>query len=240
MQAITYPVKHTYQSTNNNCSQTALSIILSYYSNHITAEQIADAIPVRLDDKGEPFGTINQQLATWCIGQGYKVTMYTFDCQVIDQSWRKLDRQSLIERLEAAKAGRNVPALGGLWSKMYLQSYIDFVKAGGELHIQPYVTSKVLYGLLKNGPLLACVCFNTMYGTGHSKDVGLRQSEVDDVNGKNTNHSIVIYGVTEEGEFEIADPWQEPGVHTVEPERLLAAITAAQIECDNLFFQLVN
>lgn len=199
-----------------------------------------DDIPVSLNDKGEPWGTINQQLATWCIGQGYTAKMYTFDCQVIDQSWRTLDKSKLIERLDAAKAGRNVPALGEEWSKTYLQSYIDYLNAGGELYIEPYVTTKLLYALLVDGPLLACVCFNTMYGTGHSKDIGLRQSEIDDVNGKNTNHSIVIYGVTERGDFEIADPWQEPGKHIIEPERILAAITAAQIECDNLLFQIAK
>lgn len=212
--------------------------MLSYYGKDITAEQIMADIPVSLNDKGEPWGTINQQLATWCIGQGHKAKMYTFDCQVIDQSWRMLDKVKLIERLDAAKAGRNVPALGEEWSKTYLQSYIDYLNAGGELHIEPYVTTRLLYELLADGPLLACVCFNTMYGSGHSKDVGLRQSEIDDVNGKNTNHSIVIYGVTESGDFEIADPWQEPGTHIIEAERMLAAITAAQIECDNLFFQL--
>lgn len=212
--------------------------MLSYYGKDITAEQIMNDIPVGFNDQGEPWGTINQQLATWCIGQGYKVKMYTFDCQVIDQSWRDLSKAKLIERLEAAKAGRNVPSLGEEWSKAYLQSYIDYLNAGGELHIQSYVTSKLLYKLLKDGPLLACVCFNTMYGTGHSKNIGLRQSEIDDVNGNSTNHSIVIYGVTEKGDFEIADPWREPGTHVIEPERMLASITAAQVECDNLFFQL--
>lgn len=212
--------------------------MLSYYGKDSTPEQIAEDIPVGLNDKGEPWGTINQQLATWCIGQGYEVKMYTFDCQVIDQSWRDLDKAKLLERLEAAKAGRNVPSLGQEWSKMYLQSYIDFINAGGELHIQPHVTSKLLYELVRDGPLLTSVCFNTLYGTGHGKDIGLRKSEIDDVYGKTTNHSIVIYGVTENGDFEIADPWQEPGMHTIEPERMIAAIIAAQIECDNLLFQL--
>lgn len=196
------------------------------------------AIPVILNKDGEPWGTINQQLATWCISQGYKVNMYTFDCQVIDLSWRDLGKEHLLERLEAAKTGRNVPALGKQWSKMYLQSYIDYLNAGGELHIKPNVTTKLLYELLKDGPLLPCVCFNTMYGTGRSKDVGIRESVSDDVNGKISNHSIVIYGVTEDGDFMIADPWRKPGKHIIEAERMLCAITAAQIECDNLFFSL--
>jgi hypothetical protein len=238
MQAVTYPIKHSYQSTNNNCSQTALSMMLSYYGHDVTAEQIMEDIPVHLNDAGEPWGSINQQLATWCIGQGYQTTMYTFDCQIIDQSWKDLGKTQLLDRLEAAKAGRNVLALGSEWSKFYLQSYADYVHAGGELHIQPHVTTGLLYQLLQDGPVLACVCYNTMYGTGHSKDAGLRQSKIDDVYGKTTTHSIVVYGVTQDGAFEIADPWQEPGRHVIEPERLLCAITAAQIECDNLLFRV--
>ena len=238
MHNINYPVKHQYQTTNHNCSQTALSILLSHYSKNISVENITSEISLGVNNLGEPIGTINQQLATWCIGLGYKVKMYTFDCQVIDQSWGALYTDALIARLDEAKAYRNVAALGAEWSAIYLQSYIDFLNARGELIIRPYVSSALLYALLNNGPLLACVCFNTLYGTGRSRNTGLRQSVLDDMHGTTTNHSIVIHGVTNNGEFVIADPWEKPGTHTIEPDRMLAAITAAQIECDNLFFQI--
>lgn len=169
---------------------------------------------------------------------GFGVTLYTFDCQVIDQSWAKLPTDKLIERLEARKQGWEVPALGSLWTAAYAQSYIDFVQAGGELHIQPAVTTKLLYHLIESGPLLPCLSFCTLYGTGHTINEGETGSVPDDVHGRAWNHSVVIYGVDEHGNFLIADPWRKPGLHTIEPERMLAAISTGQIECDNLLFQL--
>lgn len=240
MQAFSYPVKHCYQSTNNNCSQAALSILLSYYERSIAAEEIMRQIPVNKDEKGEDWGTINQQLATWCIGQGFAVELYTFDCQAIDLSWASLDRNQLLARIAAAKQVRDVPSLGKHWSEIYLQSYGDFVEAGGTLFIQPHVTTALLYELLKKGPLLVCVCFNTLHNQGRLKYPAIRKSVPDDMNGKIGTHSIVMYGVTQNGEFQIADPWEKPGTHIVEPERMLCAISAAQIECDNLLFQLAS
>ncbi len=195
-------------------------------------------IPVNKNDKGEDWGTINQQLATWCLSQGFEVDMYTADFEIIDLSWVKLPKEKLLERMELAKDQRDVLALGKEWSKIYTQSYIDFVKTGGQLHIQPYMTTKLLDDLLPVSPLLLCVCYNVLYTSGRSKDIGLRKAETNDLNGKLTNHSIVIYGKDDDGNYLIADPYKEPGLHTVEPERMLAAMTAAQMECDNLLFQL--
>lgn len=239
MKAVKYKVVHRYQPTNTSCSPTALSIMLSHYGISESPEEIMKIVPQVKDEDGKDGGTINQQLATWCKEQGYEVTLYTFDCQIIDQSWRGLSPQDIIARLEVGLAGGwDVPSLGKLWSRAYRQSYIDYLQVGGQLEIQPAVTSKLLHKLLGNGPVLPCVCYNTLYGTGRSRYIGAETSEKDDVNGKATNHSIVIYGINEKGDFLVADPLKKPGLHTIEPERMLAAISTAQIECDNLLFQI--
>ena len=235
---IEHKVTHYYQPTNHSCSQSAMAILLSFFGKNLTPEEIVAKIPVNKNDKGEDWGTINQQLATWCLSQGFDVDMYTADFEIIDLSWAKLPKEKLLERMELAKDHRNVPALGKEWSKIYTQSYIDFLEAGGQLHIRPYVTTELLDSLLSYSPLLLCVCYNVLYCKGRSKDMGLRKSETDDLNGKLTNHSIVIYGKDSDGNYLIADPYKEPGLHTIEPERMLAAMTAAQMECDNLLFQL--
>lgn len=73
-----------------------------------------------------------------------------------------------------------------------------------------------------------------LYGTGRTNGDG----EQDYINGKAWNHSIVIHGVDKQGNFLIADPLQKPGHHSIEPERMIAAISTAQMECDNLLFQI--
>ena len=238
MTAYKHEVKHFYQPTNHTCSQSAMASLLSFFDVNLTPEEIASKIPVNKNDKGEDWGTINQQLATWCLGEGFDVDIHTFDFEIIDLSWANLKKDELLERMKAAKSHREVPALGKAWSEIYMQSYIDFVEAGGELHIRPYVTTELLDELLTKSPLLHCICYNVLYGTGRSKDTGLRKAEPDDLDGKLTNHSIVIYGKDDNGNYLIVDPYKEPGRHSIEPERLLASMTAAQMECDNLLFQL--
>lgn len=213
-------------------------MLLSHFGINTSDIDIMNAVPVNKDENGNPIGTINQDLATWVIGQGFKVDIYTFDFQIIDLCWHKLSAENLLKRLEAVKSSRNIPALGEYWSQRYVQSYIDFINAGGNLLIKPFVTSKLLYDLLAKSPILACVSYSVLYNKGRSKDIGLRKTTADDLKGHVGTHSIVIYGVTEKGDFLIADPWETPGLHTIEAEHLLCAMTASQIECDNLIITL--
>jgi hypothetical protein len=235
---IKHNITHYYQPTNNSCSQSALAILLSFFGQNLTPEEIVAKIPVNKNDKGEDWGTINQHLATWCLSLGFEVEMHTADFQIIDLSWIGLPEEKLLLRMELAKDSREVPILGKDWSKIYTQSYIDFVKAGGKLHIQPYMTTELLNSLIVESPILLCVNYNVLYSVGRSNNVGLRKAELDDVNGNLTNHSIVIYGIDDDGNYLVADPYKEPGLQVVEPERMIAGMSASQVECDNLFFQL--
>lgn len=234
-----HEIAHQYQSTNNNCSQTALSMLLNYYGLNKSPKDIMSEIPVTKDEKGNDWGTITQQLASWCISLGFKVKMYSFDIQILDLSWKDLDETELLNKLHSILGVRDVPALGKEWSKEYVQSYIEFIKAGGSLTIKDYPTIELLEKLLAKAPIFASVNFNVMYGYGRRKNVGLRESIEDFKEGKLTNHSIVISGY-KAGEFQVYDPWEKPGIHKINSERIIAAITAAQIEADNLLFQIEN
>ncbi len=235
---IEHKVKHYYQPTNNSCSQAALVTMLSFFGRNLTPESIIKKVPVNKDNEGNDWGTLNQQIATWCISQNFEVEIYSADFQVLDLSWADLPKDELLEKMEATKNARDIPSLGKDWSKIYMQSYIDFVNSGGKLHIRPYLSTELIDALLKSGPTMLCVCYNVFYNSGRSKNVGLRQSEPDDINGRLTNHSIVIYGKNKTGKYLVADPWKKPGLHEAAPEQLLAGMTASQMECDNLLIQL--
>lgn len=238
MKSINHQVRQQYQPTNTTCSPTALSMLLEYYGEKLDPLDIEVKVPQCVNGEGEKIGTINQQLATWCLSNGFDVVLYTFDCQIIDQSWAELSAEHQLERMKLRKDGWIVPSVGEEWTKQYTQSYIDFISAGGILNIQPAVTTKLLYKLLETGPILPCVSYSTMYGAARSRNADEIKSVDDDINGRAMNHSVVVYGNDEAGNFLIADPWRKPGLHTIEPERMIASISTAQIECDNLLFQL--
>lgn len=198
-----------------------------------------DIIPAQKGEDGEDWGTITQHLATWCLSQGFVVTMYSSDFQILDTSWKGLAASELVEKLNAIKGHRDVPVLGKDFSEMYIASYVDFIQKGGELRVEPFITTPLLDELLAEGPLFVSVCMNVFYGLGRRvSNAGLRVDKVDDVAGDLSNHSIVVHGKNDEGDYMIADPWKTEGFYTVSPEKLVLGIQAAQLECDNLLFQI--
>jgi hypothetical protein len=241
MQATQHQVTQYYQPTANTCGYAALAILLSHYGSTMTAEEVVLAVPQPEDENGKPTGSITAQLATWLRTQGYGLTFYSFDCQILDLSWQHLDGQDVIYKLKQVKYIRNIGGLGKkYWSALYAQAYIDYLEHGGVLKIQPHVTSKLLYGLLRDGPVYANFCSTLVNGKGrasHPKPQE-RVSVPDDIQGTVGTHSVVIYGNNQAGDFLVADPWE--GQRTIDCETMLCGITAAQIECDNQCFQITD
>jgi|JI10StandDraft_1071094.scaffolds.fasta_scaffold151957_3 hypothetical protein len=238
MPTIVHHLTHYLQPTNNSCGQAALAMLLSHYSQSVTPEDIMDALPVNLRPDGTPWGTISQQLAGWCLDNNYDVTLHTADFQTLDVSWQSLSKANLLDQMRASLGHHTTPALGDDWSDMYLQSYIDFVEKGGNLHIHPYLSSRLIDSILQKSPLFVNVSFSVLYATGRGRSIGLRQSIDDDIHGITMNHSVVVYGIDENDNYIIADPWRSTKHITVERELLVASIEAAQVECDALLFYL--
>lgn len=213
---INYSITHHYQPTNNSCGQASLAMLLSYYGKQLTPESIMDIIPVRKNTKGEDWGTLNQDLAVWCLSQDFDVVMHSADFQILDTSWAGLSHDELLQRLISVKGHRDVPSLGKEFSELYTQSYIDFLNAGGELNVHQYLSEKLLDSFLSEGPMIVCVCVNVFYGEGRTKDLdvpALRISQTDDIDGGLYGHAVVVHGKNDNAEYMIADPWKEPGLH---------------------------
>ncbi len=236
--AVEHKITHHFQPTNHTCSQASMAMLLSFFGRQETPETIASIVPTAKNTEGEEIGTLSQQLATWAISEGYEVAIYSADYQVLDLSWADLNDAKKIERMQAAKQTRNVGNIGKEFSELYLQAYIDFLQAGGDLQIVPYISSDLLNKLLVDSPVFVSVNFNVLYNQGRSQDGGLRQAQPDDLEGGLANHSIVLYGKSDEGNYLIADPWQRGQRLEIESERLLIAIASAQLECDNFIFQI--
>lgn len=213
-------------------------MLLSHFGRTITPEEVIASVPVRKRANGEDWGTPMQEIARWCLGEGFAVELHSADFQVLDTSWAKLSPDDVIGRMEAAKAVRDIPSLGKESSELYMQTYIDLVRAGGKLVIEPYISSHLLDELLAQGPIIASLCFNVLHQTGRVRSPGLRENVADDIAGGLANHAVVVYGKGDHGQYLVADPWQQPGRLTFEPERLLSAMCAAQMECDNVLFQI--
>ena len=238
MKASKWEVNLSLQPTNNTCGYTALAILLSHYNMTHTPEDLVAKVPQPTDEKGEPSGSITAQLVNWCQQNGLETHMYTSDVFITDLSWMNLSEQEIVERLRAVRSVRNMPVLGEHWSKVYVDAYVDMISNGAKLSVIPFIRTSLLYELLEKGPVYANIGSTANTGKGRTRTTGLRESEVDDINGTINTHSLVIYGNDEDGSFLVADPWD--GLVTIDPEQMVLAIQAAQIESDNQIFVVIN
>lgn len=234
MKSHTWKVKHYYQPTNNTCGYTALATMLSHYDSEYTPEEIADKVPQPKNDDGTLQGSVTSQLVDWCQTQGFQVHMYTSDLWVLDLSWKDKNTDEIKELLEKIKSTRDIPAIGAHWTKVYIESYISMINNGAKLTVTPLIKTNLLYELLQEGPIYANICSTANDGKGRTRNIGLRESVIDYIEGRVSTHSVVIYGNDEDGNFLVADPWD--GMTIIEPEQLVLSIEAAQIECDNQIF----
>lgn len=235
-------IKHAFtpllQPTNNSCTQTATAMLLSHYDLDVSLDQLIENAPVQLSDDGNEAGSSMQQLAIYCIDQDYNVELFSFDSLILDLSWQDLPNEQLIGKLEAIKDVRNVASLGGRFTRQYIEEYISFLQKGGALVIKPYPTTELIKELLAEGPICVAVNHTTMQGTGHTKNIGLREDVQDDTENDVSTHVILVYGIDENDNFLVSDPWGAPQENVLAPDQLIASIMAAQWLCDNLLFRI--
>ena len=211
-------------------------MLLSFYGKQVSVENLFSDVTQPTDENGEAAGSITTELISWCLEQGFTSNLYSFDCQMLDLSWHKLSSDELLEKIEANQESRDVLGLGLDYGRRYLKGYATMLQAGGRLTILPHVTSGLIRDLLNNAPVYVNVCSDVMDNLGRTKTVGLREFVEDDTDGRLHTHSIIVYGVDEKGDFLVADPWR--GLRTLDAETMLCSISMAQIECDNMLFQL--
>jgi len=232
MEAVKHDLTHYFQTAEVNCGFTALAMQLSHYGSTLTPRDIYRSAPRAEVDGVQLAGSLATQLATWAIGRGFKARVTTFDFLVIDLAWASLDGPALTARLSAVRDSRRVPSLGEAMSRTYIDEYVRYLEAGGELDILPHVSSSSLYEKLRRGPIGVTVCTAPLYDHGRMSEALPGRETADDVNGAIGTHSVVLYGNTESGDFLLADPWR--GLTQVARDALICAMTAAEIECDAL------
>lgn len=231
---IIHDITSELQPTNVSCTQTATAMLLSHYDEKFNVARVLQDVPT------QDFGSSMQELAIYCIKQGYEVEMYSFDTRILDLSWAGLSDNDLVMKLEKVKYVRNIDSLGKTFTEQYVEDYIQFIKNGGSLSILPYPNSDLLRRLVREGPICVAVNYTTLYGAGHTRDMGLRKSVQDDLENGITTHAIVVYGENDSGEFLISDPYGDPKKSTVTSDQLIASIMAAQWLCDNMLFRIVK
>jgi hypothetical protein len=166
MEAVAHDLTHFFQTAEVNCGYTALAMQLSHYGSGLTPEDIYLSAPRIVADGVERAGSLASQLAAWALGAGYEARLTTFDFLIMDLAWASLDGPALVARLTAVRDTRDVPSLGRALSQTYVDEYVRYLEAGGQLVILPHVNSESIYEKLRHGPVGVSVCMAPLYGHG--------------------------------------------------------------------------
>jgi len=232
--SIRHEIKLHAQTPEAMCGPTSLAMQLSAHGEALSP---LDVVTNAAGSKRPgDFGFTSQELGRYCLSLGYQVEMWSFDCLVLDYAWKDLSGAALATELGTLcrhHEGRTPVDENKL---RYALGYLAFVEAGGVLHGAPFVTSELLLRLLEKGPVGVSVLFGVFASEGK------RDSEqaFNALTGGAGTHSVLVIGYEEATGFLVADPAPGRGVVTVGKESLLAAITAAQVEYDNVIFQVTG
>ncbi|MEI6850701.1 MAG: hypothetical protein WCK26_01910 [Candidatus Saccharibacteria bacterium] len=231
--SIKYDIPIQVQTKSSNCVQTSTSQFISFYGLNIKPDDIEKDIPVRFDKDGKPMGTLLPDIGTWLIkNHGFRAIMHVFDAQIIDRTWAKLNHEELLVMLEKVKI-TGISTARTWYAPYLIDAYVDFLRAGGLMNITK-CTNDLLKSLLDKGTVMAIVNFNYIYDWPrevYNKDT--EHYETDTINGKVTEHAIVLTGY-DDGVYYYNDPAEVvSGQKTVNDDVLIGAICTAQINSDN-------
>jgi len=199
----------------------------------IDPDEIEAAVPVRKDKDGKPMGTLFADIGTWIEQeQNKRTTMYVFDSQIIDRSWRELSPEVLKSELQNL-ADTGVKTARTPYADLHINAYNQYLGAGGNIAIEK-CTNKLLQKLLDVGPVLAIISYNYMYDYPRlAYDFAKKDYVPDPVNGKVLEHAVLLTGY-ERNSYYYNDPEYEfGGEHKVDSDVLIGAICSAQINSDN-------
>lgn len=181
-----------------SCGPTSLHAVYSYYNDEISLSQTIGEIN-QFEDGG---GTIAAILGKHALRRGYKATIISYNINIFDPTWFKLDEIKIIEKLKMCILEEE----NSRKHTFSIEQYIDFLNLGGKLKFED-LSPKLLISILKNNvPILTGLSSTWLYGDIREN---ASTNEDDDISGEPAGHFIVIDGYNEKGQFDICDPYHK-------------------------------
>jgi len=224
------------QSTAVECTQASVKVMLDYYRQGKSLEDVRKEMPVYKRTDGVPMGTALGHAASYFTSLGFETTMHLNDVLIFDQCWKDLTSEELIENLKSRRRFVKSDRYDEDAMDAIFDGFTTFLKSGGKI-VFPVIDEKYVENLLREGPVFATVNFNYLHLASRFKMVG-DEFVPDPIEGYPTAHSVVISGC-EDGRFLVIDPHQEYGGEKwIESGRLIGALYLAQIDLCSLLITL--
>ena len=169
------------QPDDFTCGPTCLHAVYTYYEHELPLEQVIREVP-----KLEEGGTLGVLLGCHALRQGFQALIYTYDLQVFDPTWFRPGAESLTAKLAAQAAAKDKPKL-----REATEAYLEFLAAGGQIHMEDLTTGLIRRYLQREAPILTGLSATYLYRT--AREYGPK-SDADDVRGLPAGHFVVLCG----------------------------------------------
>lgn len=174
------------QPTDTDCGPTCLQAVYSYYNDPVELADVIREIPQFAEG-----GTIAVFLACHALRRGYKARIYTYNLEVFDPTWFTKKgagkKETIARRLKDQMKHKRSPRL-----RIATRGYLEFLKAGGELHFEDLNAPLLRRFLRRKHPILVGLSATYLYHC--SREAGGIVMDYDDVRGTPMGHFVVLYG----------------------------------------------
>lgn len=208
------------QPTDTTCGATCLQAVYRYYRDDIELDRLIEQV-----EHLEEGGTLAVLLGCHALARGYRATITSYNLQIFDPTWARLDAEALAEKLRERRARRPEPKL-----RRAIEGYLGFLELGGTIEQEDLTPALLGRHLSRGTPILTGLSANYLYRSPRTSGP---DDEDDDVAGDSTGHFVVLAGYDlPRRQVLVADPYADnpytagspdPYYH-VSVERLVGAI----------------
>jgi hypothetical protein len=211
------------QPDDATCGPTCLHAVYRHWGDTVPLAELAEEVAYLPTG-----GTLAVLLACHALERGYTATIYSYNLQVFDPTWFRLDDDELERRLQARAAAKRDPKLA-----LAIQGYLRFLKLGGMVAYEELSEELLARLLHEHGPLLTGLSATYLYGCPREID-----GRYDDVAGEPAGHFVVLHHYDEQTHsVDVADPLElnpkfpQPN-YVVPVRRLIASILLGIVTYD--------
>jgi len=218
------PLEMPAQPSESTCGPTCLHAIYRFHRRDYPLVTLIDEI-----ERDEDGGTVSVHLALHALSLGFQATTYSYNLRIFDPTWRNLEPDEMIEKLQ-----KRIPALKDPKLIETHRAYVEFIRLGGRLRFHDLTPSLLQRLLAKGAPILTGLSATYLYQTVRE----LPDGEGDDIAGFPVGHFVVVNGFEEEsGEVVVSDPYQgnpfnPSGSYRVDIHRFINAVMLGIVTYD--------
>lgn len=221
-------VESQIQPDDISCGIVCLRMMLGYIGVSVSYDDLLKMIPPHPD-----IGLYDSHVGTIARALGFSCAIYSYNYQIFCPIWNRLDKKELLEKLEIKKKNQRESS-----RILATQSYIDFLKSGGDILFYPLSKELILSHLDQNLPLIVALDMTFLYDC---------VPMMDEYSGEKATHFVVLHGFDSEScSFELSDPWHSNplpnnnGRYFIDADRLINAVLLGQDKNDSALIVIEN